>query len=76
MDSIETRLANAKLASAIDNACHVLPSDCMVIIHLSQGATDVTLEIDGTESDFPSNRETLSETINDAVEYAQSTLGG
>ena len=75
MDSVQARLENAKLAAAIDNACTVLPSDCRIRIDLSQGAGVVLLEIDGVEEDFPSNRETLADTINDAVEHAQSTLG-
>lgn len=75
MDSLKSRLENAKLASAIDDACRVLPSDCIVRIDLSQGAGVVTLEIYGVKEDFTSNRESLAETISDAVDHAQSTLG-
>lgn len=75
-DSFKIRLGQEQLAEAINNACKVLPSDSVITVHLSQGAAEVILTIDGNESEFPSNRESLSETINDAVEYAQSTLGG
>lgn len=70
MDAIASRLENAKLAAAIDNACDKLPDGCVVRIDLSREAGVVTLEIDGHEEDFASNRETLSETINDAVAHA------
>ena len=75
MDSLESRLANAKLAAAIENACGVLPSDCIVRIELSNGSGTVTLDIDGVEQDFPSNLESMADAINDAIEHAQSTLG-
>lgn len=75
MDALETRLENAKLASAIDNACKSLPGDCIVHLAMSQDAVIVTLEVDGNEWEFSSNRESLSDTINDAVECAQSLNG-
>lgn len=72
MDAMKSRLENAKLAAAIDNACSKLPAGCKVRINLSHGAADVTLEIECEEADFASNRETLSDTINDAVAHALS----
>lgn len=67
--------SNAKLAEAIDNACKSLPSDCHVHLVMEQFAANVLLEVDGKEVDFSSNRETLADTINDAVEAAQDLNG-
>lgn len=75
MDSIEARLSDTKLAAAIDNACKSLPSDCQVHLVMEQFAANVILEVDGEELDFASNRETLADTINDAVEAAQDLNG-
>jgi len=70
MDSVQTRLENAKLASAIDNACQSLPEDWIVRVELSKGSATVGLEIDGEEIEFASNHETLWQEIRDAVAHA------
>jgi len=71
MDSIGARLYNAKLAAAVDNACSELPDNVEVIVNLSNGCAEVVLHNStGGEAVFPSNRETLADTINDAVKYA------
>lgn len=75
MGSLATRLENAKLASAIDNACRVLPSDCEIVVSLENGAGTVSLFVDGIETDFASNHETMSDTIRDAIEHAQNLNG-
>lgn len=68
MNSLQARLEDTKLATAIDNACANLPSDAMLSLVMEQRAANVTLYMDGEVMDFPSNRESLAETINDAVE--------
>ena len=67
MDSIKTRLENAKLASAIDSA--------EIVIHLSQGAAVVTLWDAGEEIGFASNRESIGQTIRDAIDCARHRSG-
>jgi hypothetical protein len=72
MDSLESRLENAKLSAAIDNACNRLPDGCIVRIDLSQGVGVVTLEIDGVEENCPWEAESMADAINDAVKFAVS----
>jgi hypothetical protein len=75
VDSVATRLENAKLSSAIDNARSRLPDGCIVRIDLSQGAGVVTLEIDGVAEHCPGEAESMAEAINDAVKFAVSKIG-
>ena len=66
------------LKDAIVNAMNVLPSDCVIRIELEQGSCIVTLVIDNAvieKAFFPVTIEALAENINEAVDYAQSTLG-
>jgi len=70
MDAIESRLENAKLAAAIDDACK-LPQNCVIRIDLSQGDGVVTLLIDGEEHDFQSEIGKLSVVIREAIDFAK-----
>jgi hypothetical protein len=70
MDAIESRLENAKLASAMDDACR-LPDNCEIVISLSHGVGGVTLLINGEEQDFQSEIGPLSVVIREAIEYAK-----
>ena len=70
MNSVESRLENAKLASAIDDACQ-LPSNCLIRIDLSQGAGVVTLLIDDEEQDFASEIGPLHVVIREAIDFAK-----
>jgi hypothetical protein len=65
--------SNAKLGSAIENACKKLPQEYEINIYLERGSAVVELyDIDGNICDFPTNGDSLSESIDDAVEYATS----
>ncbi len=70
MDSLASRLADAKLGAAIDNAARKLPGECVIQISIMADSATVTLEIDGNVVDYPSNHENLADEINDAVEHA------
>jgi len=73
MNQQDTRLHDAKLGSAIDNACKKLPQEYMINIWIEGGSADVVLyDIDGEECEFPTNGESLSETINAAVAFAEA----
>ena len=73
MNQQETRLHDAKLGSAIDNACKKLPQEYTVNIYIEQGSATVELyDIDGELCEFPTNGTSLAESINDAVEFAEA----
>ena len=64
---------NHELQFAIDKACRVLPQEYTIHIRIEQGATDVVLyDVDGDECDFPTSGESLSQSINDAVQFAEA----
>jgi hypothetical protein len=59
------------IGEGIQNACHVLPENWQIHIELKEGSGTVDLiDPDGDSWDYPSNSETFSEQINDAVEFA------
>jgi hypothetical protein len=70
MDQLATRLADAKLGAAIEDACKRLPDNCIIDMQLMRDSATVTLDIDGVVTEFPSNHESLGETIRDAVDFA------
>ena len=71
MDSIETRVHDAKLGAAIENAAGKLPDRYTINIYLERNSSDVVLYDDeGEECEFTSNHESLADIINDAVEFA------
>jgi hypothetical protein len=73
MNQQETRLHDAKLGSAIDNACKKLPQEYTINICIEQGSSDVFLyDDDGEECEFATNGTSLAEAINDAVEFAEA----
>ena len=74
MDQLATRLADAKLGAAIEDACKHLPNSCIIDIQLMRDSATVTLDIDGVVKEFPSNHESLGETIRDAVDFATGIL--
>ena len=64
---------NHKLQFAIENACRVLPQEYTINICIEQGSADVVLyDIDGEECEFPTNGESLAQSINDAVQFAEA----
>lgn len=72
MNSIETRLHDARLGSAIENACKSLPEGWQILISLERDSGDAALVSSNGESvDFPSNRENLGDTIADALSFAR-----
>jgi hypothetical protein len=73
MNQQETRLHDAKLGSAIDNACKKLLQEYTINICIQAGSFDVVLfDADGEECDFPTNGTSLAESITDAVEFAEA----
>lgn len=71
MNNQERRLMDAKTGAAIENACAKLPEGYTINVVLTTGGGDVALwDEDGEECEFPSNCETLAETLDDAVEFA------
>jgi hypothetical protein len=73
MNQKETRLHDAKLGSAIENACKKLPQEYTINIVIEAGSADVyLLDDDGEECEFPTNGESLAESINNAVEFAEA----
>jgi hypothetical protein len=71
MNREQTKLQDAKLGAAIDDTCQSLPEDWAITICLEQGSGFVTLiNEEGAIVDFPSNQETLGETIRDALGHA------
>ena len=73
MNQIETRLRDAKLGAAIDNACKKLPQEYTINICIEAGSADVALyDIDGEECEFLTSATSLAESINDAVEFAEA----
>jgi hypothetical protein len=70
MDAIESRLENAKLASAMHDACR-LPDNCEIVITLSHGYGGVALLIDGEEQDFQSEIGPLHAVIREAIDFAK-----
>lgn len=74
MDSIERRLADAKLGAAIDNAIDRLPESYAVRVLLTRGRYAVQLLYDGR----PGVRfdGTLAEAINSAVEFLGTENAG
>lgn len=75
MDQVATRLNDAKLGSAIDNACKNLPNNCIIDVTLMRDSASVRLDVDGVETEFPTNHESLGETISDAVQFATGSDG-
>ena len=72
MNQQETRLHDAKLGSAIDNACKKLPQQYMIQIVIEAGRADVFLfDADGEECEFLTNGESLAESVSNAVEFAK-----
>ena len=69
MDSIERRLADAKLGAAIDNAIDGLPENYAVRVLLTRGRYKVQLLCDGRPG--PCFEGELAEAIADAVKWAQ-----
>lgn len=71
MDQVETRLQDAKLGSAVDNAARDLPCGWTINLQIEQGSAWVVLDGPDGESttDFP--REFLADEINEAVEHAK-----
>ena len=76
MDSLATRLANANLASAIDDAMSLLPSDSIVRIELVNGGFSVSLEVYGNSVSLPALPESLPEAIRHATEQALGFMVG
>jgi hypothetical protein len=70
MDSRETRLRDAKLGSAIDNAAGTLPDDYTIEINIECGSATVTLWGPDGKCDFPTNYESLGSQIKEATEFA------
>ena len=73
MDQIKTRMRDAKLGAAIDNACESLPDGFEIVISLECGSGVVSLfDPHGDERDYPSNHdEGAGGDIADALEYAK-----
>jgi hypothetical protein len=70
MDSTETRLHDAKLGAAIENAAGKLPEDWQVCITVMKGGYSVGL-IDPFGNDYELNaEESLVDDINNAVAEA------
>lgn len=70
MDSAETRLHDAKLGSAIENAAGKLPEDWQVVIAVMKGGYSVGL-IDPFGNDYELDaEESLVDDINNAVAEA------
>jgi hypothetical protein len=76
MDSLATRLENAKLASAIDDAMESLPCDSIVRIELVNGGFAVSLEVYGNVVSLPAVPESLPEAIRHATEQALGFMVG
>ena len=73
MNQQETRLHDAKLGSAIENAFRKLPQEYVINIVIEAGSADVyLLDTDGEECEFPTNGTSLAESIDDAVEFAEA----
>lgn len=70
MDSKETRLRDAKLGSAIENAAGKLPDDYTIEINIEFGSATVTLWGPDGKCEFPTNHESLGSEINEATKFA------
>jgi hypothetical protein len=70
MDSIETRLRDAKLGASIENAAGNLPDDYTIEINIECGSAAVTLWGPDGHCEFPTNHESLGQQIADATEFA------
>lgn len=76
MDSIETRLRDAKLGSAIENAASKLPEGWMVSINIDRGGCGVSLfNPDGDDVEVEQS-EFLADDINNAVAEAVAIATG
>jgi hypothetical protein len=65
-------LEYAAIGEAIQRAARDLPEGYNIDISVEHHGGGVTLTLpNGNEDDYPSNHETLSESIADALEYAQ-----
>lgn len=59
------------LRNAIENAARTLPDGFRIEIVIEKNSGSVSLlDPDGNDHDFPSNRECLTDEINDATEHA------
>lgn len=72
MDSIETRLRDAKLGSAIDNAAGQLPEGYRIIIEIEKGSATVELHSPDDTVIYDLWSETLEDQINEAIETARN----
>lgn len=70
MDSIERRLADAKLGAAIDNAMKRLPAQHKIRVVLSRGEYDVSVRSNGGRVVWFDGD--LASAISDAVEWAEN----
>lgn len=70
MDSIETRLHDAKLASAIEDAATRLPESWSLEIYVERGGYAVSLNDPGGEVFSVESLETMAETIRKAIGLA------
>ena len=60
-----------ELGKAVESAAEKLPEGYTINIVLERNSGDAVLyDEDGEECEFPSNHESLADTINDAVEFA------
>ena len=74
MNQIQTRLQDAMLGSAIDNAIKKLPQDYTINIVLEAGSVGVVLyDLRGNECDFDTAGVNAYEYINDAVKFAEAS---
>lgn len=63
-----------QLGAAIENAAEKLPDGYTINIALERnGGVAELIDDDGEEVEFPSNHESLADSINDAVEFAVET---
>ncbi len=66
-----------RIGSAIEEAAELLPEKWDITITIYRGSVSVELvDDDGDSLEFPSNRETLSDEIRDAVECAVEQAKG
>lgn len=67
---------NEAIGAALERACEVLPEGWELRIEIEQGSGSAVLsDPDGEDIEFPSNREWLSDEINDAVDHALEVEG-
>jgi hypothetical protein len=71
MNQQETRLNDAKLGSAIDDACSKLPDGFEILISLERGSGVVILvDAEGDELVLGGNDGTIADEIQEALQYA------